>query len=96
MEEQDYEEKNKEFGFGYVKFERLVILPMVEQAVGYIRLESKEEVYNGVLNWELISKQCSKPWQCMRSVNGRGETERGKNYDQVLGDSNILKLDRGP
>lgn len=34
-EEQNYEEKNKVFGFGCVKFEMPVIRPMVVYVVGY-------------------------------------------------------------
>lgn len=55
-EEQNYKEKTKVFGFGYVKFEMPIICPMVVYVVGYIRLEFRQ-VCAGVLTLGLISKQ---------------------------------------
>lgn len=55
-EEQNYEEKNKVFGFVCVKFEMPVIHPMVVYVVGFIRLEFRQ-VYAGVLTLGLIGKQ---------------------------------------
>lgn len=93
MEEgQNCEEKNKESGFGHVKFNMLIILPMVEKAVGYIRLESRE-VYYGVLSRELVSEQMVREAMEAYTVSqGDGYTERDKNCDKVLGHSNILNL----
>lgn len=49
--------KNEEFGCGYIKFDKPILLPMVEWVAGCTRLEPGGEVCAGVLNLVLIRKQ---------------------------------------